>query len=160
MSEFKKGERVVVRGSYGNRYGGEHGKIIGEEPGGIFSSKKLKVKLDNSVGEENFSEGDLNHEELSQGDVVDEVNKIETLVKQVANELPPPMGTELPNHVRFLKEAVESDDKDRADGESRYLSSNLLDKRVDDILGDSRSDVETSLGKINWWIKTSSVASL
>lgn len=153
--KFKIGARVVVTDYFGeNRYRGEHGKVIGEAYGN-FLGKKVPVKLD-KYGQENISEGDLRHEELNSQEVLAEINKVEKQVKQVADKLPEETRTELPNHIRYFKEAQASNNKKKAVAEFNYLAPSLqIVSEIESIPKSWWLDVEISLDKINWWIKTS-----
>jgi hypothetical protein len=153
MSEFKKDHRVVVRGLVGNQYDGEHGKVIGEAYGW---PKIVPVKLDNHSSPEDIPEGDLAREQLNPEEVRVEIDNVEKQVNQIADRLSVEMRTELPTHIKYFKEALESDDKRKATANFQYLAPSLqIVSESDSIPEDWWSGVEISLDKINWWIKTS-----
>ncbi|KAB8333233.1 hypothetical protein SD80_015395 [Scytonema tolypothrichoides VB-61278] len=120
MSNFEKNVRVVViRGEHCNN----HGKVIGETIYG-FLSREIPVELD-EYGKVNIPEGDLDEENLTPDEVTAEIKYVSNQVERVASQLPGEMGKELPNHLRFLGDALMSKDKPKADDEYTYVVKNL-----------------------------------
>ena len=120
MAEFYKGERVVVlQGEYRN----QHGKINSEMLVGL-THNKYRVSLDNGDNSE-FYEFDIKHEDLSKDEISTVMKNIAKEVNQVSSKLPGEMKTELPNHIGYLRDALLSEDKSRAEIEYNYVASNL-----------------------------------
>ena len=149
MSNFEKNVRVVViRGEYCNR----HGKVIGETIYG-FLNREIPVELD-EYGKANIPEGDLDEENLTPDEVRAEIKKVSNQVERVASQLPGEMGKELPNHLRFLGDALMSKDKRKADDEYTYVVNNL--KRASEngsVPQDWGESIRISLEKIHGAVK-------
>ncbi|MBP5972193.1 S24/S26 family peptidase [Brasilonema sp. CT11] len=149
---FKPGDRVFVKsGSYKD----QHGKVTGETQGLFF--KKVSVKLDES-GKEEILEGDLLHEKLEAHEVNAEIEKVDKHFKEVLPKLPEPTGgqmkKEIPTHLVYLKNALNSKQKHRANQESTYLVGAIPSIReTESIPKEWGKDLEIGLDRIQHWIK-------
>ncbi|MBW4593846.1 MAG: hypothetical protein KME46_13260 [Brasilonema angustatum HA4187-MV1] len=149
---FKPGDRVFVKsGSYKD----QHGKVTGETQGLFF--KKVSVKLDKS-GKEEILEGDLLHENLETDEVDATIKNVEKHFNEVLPKLPEPTGgqmkKEIPTHLGYLKNALNSKHKHRANQESTYLVGAIPSIReTESIPKEWGKDLEIGLDRIQHWIK-------
>ncbi|MDJ0619314.1 MAG: hypothetical protein QNJ63_21655 [Calothrix sp. MO_192.B10] len=137
MTAFYIGDRVVVQG---NGYRKEHGKISSEMLVGLLRNK-YRVTLDNGKDDEFFI-ADIKHEDLPDGEISEVIKHIQNEVKRFSSKLPETMKTELPNHIGYLKDALLSKDKSRAESEYAYVKKNIPSDETES----TRIDFE----KIDW----------
>ncbi|NJO63201.1 MAG: hypothetical protein HC836_34770 [Richelia sp. RM2_1_2] len=149
MAEFYKGERVIVqRGEYKN----QHGKINSEMLVDVLENK-YQVSLDNGNNSE-FYKSNLKHEDLSRDEISTVIKNIAKEVNQVSSKLPEEMKTELPNHIGYLKDALLSEDKSRAEIEYNYVTSNLKKLSEQQVLSpDWTESTRIYFDKMNYAVK-------
>lgn len=150
---FKPGDRVFVKSGL---YKDQHGKVSGETNYGFFE-RTVPVKLDKS-GKEEISESYLVHEKLDAHEVNATIENVEKHFNAVLPKLPEPMGgqmkKEIPTHLGYLKNALNSKHKHRANQESTYLVGAIPSiHETESIPKEWGKDLEIGLDKVQHWIK-------
>jgi hypothetical protein len=136
MIRFQQNDRVVVNNWLKSK---EYGTVKSIDEGVLI--KKVEVRLD-SGETKSYHQDDLSREELSQEQVRAEIDKVRSVVDKVAPKLSGEMGRELPNHLKFLAEYHESNDKNSAGKECKYVADKL------------ETECKNGLVTKDWWENT------
>jgi len=121
MSDLVNNNRVVVNGG---EYRGQHGKVLDDITGWNLQ-RHYQIKLDGGITV-NLTGSSLELENLTQNEVNDEVVNLKNQVSQIASKLPEKMGTELPNHLGYLHDALISGNQSRFSTEYSYITGELV----------------------------------
>ncbi|KYC39488.1 hypothetical protein WA1_32750 [Scytonema hofmannii PCC 7110] len=150
---IEKGDRVITPNGQGeviddNIYNGLFA---------IFSNPQMKVKLDSSGEEKEFRQEDLTIQakKPSQKEAIEAVDKLKEQLDKIPN-LPKREKGELPNHLEYFKEDIQTnDDLKKQIGITNldYVDKTLGAIKKTDSTADSWKEIESNLKIVRWWIR-------
>ncbi|MEH1967640.1 hypothetical protein [Nostoc sp.] len=121
MNGYHTNSRVVVKDG---TYRDQHGKVTKDITGILDLQKRYEIKLDEGITVE-LTGSSLQLENLTQNQINHEVVNLKNQVSQIASKLPEKMGTELPNHLGYLHDALISRNQSRFSTEYSYITGEL-----------------------------------
>jgi len=121
MSDFYKNNRVVVNNG---DYREQHGKVLDDITGYSHLRRHYQIKLDGGIIV-NLAGSSLQLETLTLNEVNAEVANLKHQIIEVASQLPEKMGTELPNHLGYLHDALIFRNQSRFSTEYSYITGEL-----------------------------------
>ncbi|MHC5719418.1 MAG: hypothetical protein ACYTX0_47065, partial [Nostoc sp.] len=123
--DYKPGDRVIASTEKSKD---KRGVVIGPKDNSFQFG--YTVKLDEQGTEEDIPERDLEAEYLSLSEIDTEITKLKKLVKEEADKISKKavkdkVVKELPEHLTYLQNALESKDKSESENEFTYISKEM-----------------------------------
>ncbi|MBD2681570.1 MULTISPECIES: hypothetical protein [Nostoc] len=150
----EKGDRVITPNG--------QGEVIDDKVyKGIFSAflePQIKVKLDTSGQEKDFSQEDLKLQakKPSPKEAIEAVDKIKEQLNKIPN-MPTREKGELPNHLEYFKQDIQVDNELRKQlgiTNLDYVDKTLEALRKTDSTANCWKEIESNLKILRWWTRT------
>ncbi|MBW4509645.1 MAG: hypothetical protein KME64_24500 [Scytonematopsis contorta HA4267-MV1] len=151
---IQKGDRVTTPNGLG--------EVIDDQvyngPFSILSGPKIKIKLDKSGEAKDFGKEDLtlDTKKPTQKEAIDAIDKIKEQLNQIPN-IPTREKGELPNHLEYLKEDIQVNDKLKQQlglTNLDYVDKTLKAVKETNPTATCWNEIESNLKKLQWWSRT------
>lgn len=124
----------------------------------VFSDPKIRVKLDTSGQEKDFSQGDLDLKEKkpSPKQAIEAVDKIKEQLNKIPNMSTREKG-ELPNHLEYFKQDFQVDNELKQQlglTNLEYVDKTLQALKKTDPTANCWNEIESDLEILRWWTRT------
>ncbi|MBD2169390.1 hypothetical protein H6G04_34070 [Calothrix membranacea FACHB-236] len=151
---IEKGDRVITPNGQGEVIDAQVYKGIFS----VFSKPQIKVKLDISGQEKEFSQDDLKLQakKPSPKEAIEAVDKIKEQLNKIPN-LPTREKGELPNHLEYFKEDIQVNNELRKHlglTNLDYVDRTLEAIKKTDSTANCWKEIESNLKVLRWWTRT------
>ncbi len=124
----------------------------------IFSSPKIKIKLDKSGESKDFRKEDLqlDTKKPTHKEAIDAVDKIKEQLNQVPN-IPTREKGELPNHLEYFKEDIQVNNEFKKKlglTNLDYVDKTLKAVKETNPTATCWNEIESNLKTLHWWSRT------
>ncbi|MBL1203005.1 MAG: hypothetical protein FWK04_29040 [Nostoc sp. GBBB01] len=124
----------------------------------VFSDPQIKVKLDPSGKEKDFSQEDLKLQakKPSPKEAIEAVDKIKEQLNKIPN-MPTREKGELPNHLEYFKQDIQVDNEQRKQlglANLDYVAKTLETLKKTDSTANCWQEIESNLNILRWWTRT------
>ncbi|PHJ66970.1 hypothetical protein VF14_27785 [Nostoc linckia z18] len=123
----------------------------------VFSDPQVKVKLDPSGKEKDFSQEDLKLQakKPSPKEAIEAVDKIKEQLNKIPN-MPTREKGELPNHLEYFKQDIQVDNELRKQlglANLDYVAKTLETLKKTDSTANCWQEIESNLKILRWWTR-------
>jgi hypothetical protein len=152
--DIQKGDKVTTPNGIG--------EVIDDQvyngPFSILSGPKIKIKLDKSGEAKDFGKEDLilDTKKPTQKEAIDAIDKIKEQLNQIPN-IPTREKGELPNHLEYLKEDIQVNNKLKQQlglTNLDYVDKTLKAVKETNPTATCWNEIDSNLKTLHWWSRT------